>query len=160
VSGSGISWTICKSAPRSRQITTPEPHHSVFYRPDALPAAQPTASKHWKHILPNYTCCFMATTLKQVLASLYIWQSYAQNQWLRLTLTDQLPGYWDNYFSTRTVQMKQSGVQTCRLCRRRHRCSWRSSFCYGGSRYRTCNENCRLLTTKTRITYTHTYTPF
>jgi len=24
----------------------PVPHHSVFYRPDALPAAQPTASKH------------------------------------------------------------------------------------------------------------------
>ena len=35
-----------KSAPRSRQITMPAPHHSVFYRPDALPAAQPTASKH------------------------------------------------------------------------------------------------------------------
>jgi len=47
VSGSGISWTIiCKSAPRSRQITTPAPHHSVFYRPDALPDAQPAASKH------------------------------------------------------------------------------------------------------------------
>ena len=46
VSGNGISWAICKSAPRSRQITTPAPHHSVFYRPDALPAAQPTASKH------------------------------------------------------------------------------------------------------------------
>jgi len=46
VSGSGISWAICKSAPCSRQITTPAPHHSVFYRPDALPAAQPTASKH------------------------------------------------------------------------------------------------------------------
>ena len=47
VSGSGISWAICKSAPRSRQITTPAPHpHSVFYRLDALPAAQPTASKH------------------------------------------------------------------------------------------------------------------
>ena len=25
---------MCKSAPRSRQITTPVPHHSVFYRPD------------------------------------------------------------------------------------------------------------------------------
>ena len=37
---------MCKSAPRSRQITTPAPHHSVFYRPDALHAAQPTASKH------------------------------------------------------------------------------------------------------------------
>ena len=30
VSGSDISWDICKSAPRSRQITTPVPHHSVF----------------------------------------------------------------------------------------------------------------------------------
>ena len=48
VSGSGISWAICKSAPSSRQITMPAPHHSVFYRPDALPAAQPTASKHWR----------------------------------------------------------------------------------------------------------------
>jgi len=32
---------ICKSAPRSRQITMPAPHHS-----DALPAAQLTVSKH------------------------------------------------------------------------------------------------------------------
>ena len=30
VSGSGISWAICKSAPRSRQITTPAPQHPVF----------------------------------------------------------------------------------------------------------------------------------
>ena len=50
VSSSGISWDICKSAPRSRQITTPAPHHSVFYRPDALPATQPTASKHWRQL--------------------------------------------------------------------------------------------------------------
>ena len=49
VSGSGISWATGKSAPRSRQITTPAPHRSVFYRPDALPAAQPTASKHCRH---------------------------------------------------------------------------------------------------------------
>ena len=56
VSGSGISWTICKSAPRSRQTTTPAPHHSVFYRPDSLPAAQPTASKHWSsRNTPIYT---------------------------------------------------------------------------------------------------------
>ena len=31
VSGSGISWAICKSVPRPRQITTPAPHHSVFF---------------------------------------------------------------------------------------------------------------------------------
>ena len=30
VSGSSISWAICKSAPRSRQKITPAPHHSVF----------------------------------------------------------------------------------------------------------------------------------
>jgi len=30
VSGTGISWAICKSAPRFRQITTPAPHRSVF----------------------------------------------------------------------------------------------------------------------------------
>ena len=48
VSGSGISWTICESAPHSRQITTPVPHHFVFYRPDTLPVTQPTASKHWR----------------------------------------------------------------------------------------------------------------
>ena len=41
VSGSGISWAICKSAPRSRQITTPVPHHSVFTgRMPFLPPSQ------------------------------------------------------------------------------------------------------------------------
>jgi len=52
VCGSGISWAICKSAPCSRQTTTPAPHHSVFYRPDTLPTSQPTASKHWRHRRP------------------------------------------------------------------------------------------------------------
>ena len=51
VSGNGISWAICKSAPRSREITMPATHHSLFYRPDALPATQPTASKHWRDAL-------------------------------------------------------------------------------------------------------------
>jgi len=27
-------------------LLQPAPHRSIFYRPDALPAAQPTASKH------------------------------------------------------------------------------------------------------------------
>ena len=30
VSGSGISWDLCKSAPRSRQIIMPAPHHSFL----------------------------------------------------------------------------------------------------------------------------------
>jgi len=36
---------VCTS-PQPDNHATPAPHHSVFYRPDALPAAQPTASKH------------------------------------------------------------------------------------------------------------------
>jgi len=48
MSGSGISWATCKSALHPRQITTPTSQHSVFYRPDALPTAQPTASKQWR----------------------------------------------------------------------------------------------------------------
>jgi len=31
-------WTLL-------QTNMPAPHHSVFYRPDALPAAQPTVSE-------------------------------------------------------------------------------------------------------------------
>jgi len=43
VSGSGISWAICKSAPRSRQITTPAPHYSVFLQ-SRCPSCRPTHS--------------------------------------------------------------------------------------------------------------------
>jgi len=43
VSGSGISWAICKSAPRSRQITTPAPHHSSFLQA-CCPSCRPTNS--------------------------------------------------------------------------------------------------------------------
>ena len=66
VSGSGISWAICKSAPRSRQITTPAHHYSVFYRPDALPTAQPTASKHWR---PKHICYTKQDSNKMAVAN-------------------------------------------------------------------------------------------
>jgi len=62
VSGSGIIWAICKSAPRCRQISTPASHHSFFYRPDALPAAQPTASKHWRQTWIENTIKFSPLT--------------------------------------------------------------------------------------------------
>jgi len=45
VSGSGISWAICKFASCPKQTTTAASHHSIFYRPDALPVTQPTVSK-------------------------------------------------------------------------------------------------------------------
>ena len=43
VSGSGISWAICKYAPRSRQITMPATHHSVFLQA-VCPSCRPTNS--------------------------------------------------------------------------------------------------------------------
>jgi len=46
VNGNGICCAICKFAPHPKQVTMPAPHHFVFYRPDALYAVQPTASKH------------------------------------------------------------------------------------------------------------------
>ena len=43
VSGSEIRWAICKSAPCSRQITTPAPHHSVILQA-GCPSCRPTNS--------------------------------------------------------------------------------------------------------------------
>ena len=68
VSESGISWAICKSAPCSRQITTPAPHRSSFHRSDVLPAAQPTASKHWRHSLVQFS-----STMKRYATLLQLW---------------------------------------------------------------------------------------
>ena len=43
VSGSGISWAICKSAHHSRQIATPAPHQSSFLQA-GCPSCRPTNS--------------------------------------------------------------------------------------------------------------------
>ena len=53
VSGSGTRWAICKSAPRTRQTTTPAPHRSVFLQA-GCPSCRPTntvkalKAKHWR----------------------------------------------------------------------------------------------------------------
>jgi len=43
VSGSGICWAVCTSAPHPRQITMPAPHHSVFLQAEC-PSCRPTNS--------------------------------------------------------------------------------------------------------------------
>jgi len=53
--GSGISWTMCKSiAPRSRQITTPAPHHSVFTA--RIPFLPPNQQCQSTEAITLYTC--------------------------------------------------------------------------------------------------------
>jgi len=54
VSGSGIRWAECKSAPRSRQITTPAPQHSVFLQA-GCPSCHPTNSIRALKALPSDT---------------------------------------------------------------------------------------------------------
>ena len=56
VSGSGISWAICKSAPFSRQITTPAPQNSVFFTGwmPFLPPYQQRQSTEGKGKITNY----------------------------------------------------------------------------------------------------------
>jgi len=49
VSGSGISWAVCKSAPRSGQITTPALHHSVFT--GCMPFPPPTQQRQSTYLL-------------------------------------------------------------------------------------------------------------
>jgi len=68
VTGSGISWAMCKSAPLSRQITMPAPYHSVFYRPDALSAAQPTVSKHRRQFTMTVQLGFISTEIYRAVA--------------------------------------------------------------------------------------------
>ena len=48
VGGSGISWAICKSAPRFRRITTPAPHHFFTGRMPFLPPNQQRQSTEGK----------------------------------------------------------------------------------------------------------------
>jgi len=56
VSGSGISWAICKSAFRSRQIAMTAPHHSVFTgRMPFLPPNQQHQSSEGKSM--TYSIC-------------------------------------------------------------------------------------------------------
>ena len=54
LSGSGISWAVCKSAPCSWQITTPAPHHSFFLQagcPSCRPVLTVLALKAFKALL-------------------------------------------------------------------------------------------------------------
>ena len=97
MSGSGISWAICKSAPRSRQITMPTPHHSVFYRPDALPATQPTASKHWRH--KSYTLSVLDNSHYKHNMCVQANLSIATSSWKIRALSTAWCDVWDGWCS-------------------------------------------------------------
>jgi len=84
VSGSGICWAICKSTPHPRQPRQ-HPTTQFFYRPDALPAAEPTASKHWWHINVNQYCVNHFMVLSLALQRNIIWGS--SHRYMALSVT-------------------------------------------------------------------------
>ena len=83
VSGSGISWTICKSAPLSRQITSPVPHHSVFLQA-RWPSCHPTNSVKalkaiYKHTKINSFLAYRSA--KQIVVCVYCGLRRSLNSW-------------------------------------------------------------------------------
>ena len=55
VSGSGIKWAIRKSTTRSRQITMPIPHHSVFFQAGCSSSHPTNSVKALKAKPSNFT---------------------------------------------------------------------------------------------------------
>ena len=96
VSGSGISWAICKSAPRSRQITTPASHYSGFLQA-GCPSCRPTNSvKALKACRKHATGCKFSQITKCRRTSQQIAQSHqnftGSQQFTLHTLRPRRPG--------------------------------------------------------------------
>jgi len=73
--GSGISWTMCKSiAPRSRQITTPAPHHSVFTA--RIPFLPPNQQCQSTEAITLYTCEHVYKTQLSKRATSHFWADF------------------------------------------------------------------------------------
>ena len=80
MSGSGISWAICKSAPCSRQTTTPAPHYSVFLQA-GCPSCRPT----------NSVKALVKITINQSIDRLIvIFRSPTQKEYMTLLLTGSI----------------------------------------------------------------------
>ena len=150
MSGSGISLAICKSAPCSRQITTPASHHSVSYRPDALPVAQPTASKHWRslkiqkkfHYFPGHVRIQYICNYRNLFRRI-IWKTaWDREECMFADVTPDVRTLLPCWMRRNTSSMRwissslRPTIWTCCLASSNTR-----SFCLLFSRSNTCNTN-------------------
>jgi len=120
VSGSGISWAICKSAPCSREITTPAPHYSVLQA--GCPSCRPTNSVK-AHGITKENFLFVHGFL--------IYGTVFQIQWLtvdadtlsRNTLKSRLDKHWfdkDVLYNCHSELTGTGGASICMSCCKRH----------------------------------------
>ena len=106
MSGSGVSWAICKSAPRSRQITTPAPHRTVFT--GRCPSCHPTNSV--KALKAKGGCCITAAVFSAWLMSTTgAWTSSSCHHWQTDALLPPSPSPSSRYYAatpgTRLLQV-------------------------------------------------------
>jgi len=81
--GSGIRWTICKSsAPRSRQITTTVPYHSLFTA--RCPSWRPT-NVYW--IYNTRKTLNLSYTNTQTTVHVFLWKKVQIFHWLKIRVT-------------------------------------------------------------------------
>jgi len=105
VSGSGISWAMYKSASRSRQITMPAPHHSVFTgRMPFLPPNQQCQNKLENQKRLSGSIC-MHRTLCTTYASCIIYSGAS-------THTQPFNGLWPGTTRVGQYQKKHSPTHT------------------------------------------------
>jgi len=58
----GAYYKTCKTPVKS---SPPTNQHPVFYRPNALPVAQPTVSQHWRKNTLIYIYTYIHTYIQQ-----------------------------------------------------------------------------------------------
>jgi len=81
---------VCTPCRQPRQHPTTQ----FFYRPDALPDAQPTASKHWRHFMPILTLYFCYALIPSVL-----WHCWLGGRMGMRPVKHWVVGCWHSYLS-------------------------------------------------------------
>ena len=123
MSGSCISWDICKSAPRSRQITTPAPHYSSFLQA-GCPSCRPTNSikavKAIQFTHTRLTALFPGlpewASTRKVKTNLDFTEARASEwQWHQLGICKSAPrSRQNNHANTSPLSFLQAGCPSCR----------------------------------------------
>ena len=117
MSGSGISWTTCKSAPRTRQITMSAPHNSVF-----------TGQMHF--LQPNQQRQSTEGKSSTVAVTLIIRQCNTIFQRLTGAVNDEAWHYW-------------GGAGCCTLCRATPCGLWKALMLLLGQHFGVYAMRCR-----------------
>jgi len=111
---------VCTSLQADNHAST---HHSVFCRPDARPAAQPTASKHWRQPYVATLPCETLSSAKQAInnklqgiVATYLKCGVVVNNQIKKGL---LPSLWVKFFLNRWTFGKvttKTVIVSCTFC--------------------------------------------